>query len=297
MVETTYVVVIVTYNRKRLLHECIRCVEKQTIPAKKVIIVNNASTDGTTEYLGQFSGDEKYIIINSDRNIGGAGGFERGIGEAVRQDADWVLVIDDDAMLTPDYTEKLLEGKKKYGNYRAIAGSVKVNGIVDPNHRKRVKKPGLLLRNVEKEDYQKGYFICDNASFCGLMVEKDLLTRIGLPHGEYFIWHDDTEYSMRIREHSPILVVPEAVLDHKTELVLEEKPRRYTWKDYYGIRNRIWYVKEHGNLVDKVINRADLFIHVIFRNWLYSVIRKSGHDWRNELDITWKALKDAKKER
>lgn len=99
MAVARYAVVIVTYNRERLLRECIENVGNQTASPDSIIIVNNASTDGTQTCLEELSAESTvYDIINLSQNIGGAGGFSKGIERAVQKDIESVLLIDDDAM-------------------------------------------------------------------------------------------------------------------------------------------------------------------------------------------------------
>ena len=297
MIQTKYAVVIVTYNRKNLLRECISRIENQTVPVHKIIIVNNASTDGTKEYLEELAvKGNLYQVIECPENIGGAGGFAKGIAEAVKNTVDCVLIIDDDAMLAADYMEKLLEAKKRNPKYGAFAGCVKVDGKIDTYHRKMLSKAGLFLKRCDESLYRSRYFECEIASFCGMLVDRDIIEKIGLPHAEYFILHDDTEYSLRIHKWSNFLVVSDAVLNHKTKIYeVKTRPRRYDWRDYYEIRNRILYVKEHGNTIDKLLNWSDLFIRVIFRNWIFGFIRKSGYDWKYEKDTVRKAIRDVHK--
>lgn len=296
MVHARYAVVIVTYNREKLLRECVRQVIDQTSPADRIIIVNNASTDGTNDYLEQLSDQEiRCQIITCPENIGGAGGFARGIAQAVKCDVDCVLLIDDDAILSPDYMEKLLAARRADPKYKAFAGAVKANGRIDTCHRKNISRIGLLMRECPESAYQSACFPCDIASFCGMLVDGELLMQIGLPHAEYFIWHDDAEYSLRIRRYSRFLIVPDAVLDHRTAINKEKiYPRRYTWRDYYAIRNRIYMLKEHGNLLDKIVNYTNLFIHVIFRNWWFGLIRMAQYNWKYEKNMVRKAIKDAR---
>lgn len=289
-----YAVVIVTHNREQLLRECVYSIQSQTVPAESVIIVNNASTDGSSAYLEQLSSESNiYEIINSRENIGGAGGFAIGIEAASRKDIDCILMIDDDAMPESSYMEYLLNARQRHPEYKAFAGTVKVNGAIDTFHRKKLTKYGMLLKNCPQDEYQKKYFKCDIASFCGMLVDVDIITKIGLPHAEYFIWHDDTEYSLRINKHSKFLVVPQAVLNHKTEPKQEVYPRRYDWREYYAVRNRILMVKEHGIFIDKAINYTHLFVNVVFRNWLFGVLRRDGYDWKYERDLVKKAIRDA----
>lgn len=243
-----YGVVIVTYNRLNLLKECIENVNKQTKKIDKVIIVNNASTDGTEEYLDRYVSDDRYCIINAKVNGGGAYGFYEGLKVAVQSEIDWVLLIDDDAILDEFYIENINNHVEKNKNIYAFSGVVKTEGIITTQHRtinssKYCYKP----TDVSEELYKEPYFLCDYASFCGLIVSKELVQKIGLPLKDYFIWCDDSEYSMRIAEHSKIMNVNSAILNHKT--FLDRKNSIVLWKDYYGIRNRIDMVKRHFGIV------------------------------------------------
>jgi len=294
MIDTKYVVVIVTYNREQLLRECIGNAESQTIAPDSIIIVNNASTDGTLNYLNKLKKQsEIFDIINLPQNLGGAGGFAKGIERALEKEVDCVLIIDDDAMIARDYMEQILQERQHQPQYKAFAGTLRTDGKIDTFHRRNLQKTGLMLRNCKEEEYRQPFFTCDIASFCGMVVDTDLIRQIGLPHAEYFIWYDDTEYSLRIHQHSKFLVVTAAELNHKTMNNEKTHPRRYDWKDYYAVRNRLLMVKEHGKLLDKVVNFFDLFIHVIFRNWFFSLIKKDHYDWKYEKDLVKSAVCDA----
>lgn len=296
MIQTKYAIVIVTYNRKQLLHECIENVQKQTMQASSIIIINNASTDTTGSYLETLQKENTiYDIVNLPENIGGAGGFAKGIERSLEKNVDCVLLIDDDAMIAEDYMEQVLQARQSEPAYQAFAGTVKTNDIIDTFHRRTISKVGMLFHNCSEEEYQQPYFLCEVASFCGMVLDISLIKQIGLPHAEYFIWHDDAEYSLRVRKYSKFLVVTNAVLNHKTKQNTTTFPRRYNWKDYYAVRNRIWMLREHGTLADRFINWIDLFIHVIFRNWLFGVVQRDGYDWKNEKDMVKKAVRDADK--
>src|SRR5574344_1347094 len=102
-------VVITTYNRINLLKACREACINQTYKFEKIIIVNNASTDNTFEYLEDLNKKNKNIlIINSEKNLGGAGGFYLGLKNAIKEDIDYILIIDDDAILNQDYNERII---------------------------------------------------------------------------------------------------------------------------------------------------------------------------------------------
>lgn len=287
--------VIVTYNRECLLQQCVENVNNQTIAPDSIVVVNNASTDNTSAYLENLSKkDERFDIINLPQNEGGAGGFARGIGRAMEKDAHFVLIIDDDAMLAEDYMEQVLQAKQQYPQYRAFAGTVRTDGKIDTVHRRNLRKTGLMSKDCTEQEYGQPCFVCDLASFCGMVLDMELVRQIGLPHAEYFIWYDDTEYSLRVCQYSRFLVVTAAELNHKTKNTVAVHPRRYDWKDYYAVRNRLLMVREHGNKTDRIVNFMNLFIHVIFRNWLFSMIKKDHYDWKYERQIVKSAIRNSR---
>jgi GT2 family glycosyltransferase len=89
--------VIVTCNRLSLLKECITAVLSQTFLIYKIIIVNNASTDGTSDYLKTLD-RQRFEIITCRKNTGGAGGFNEGMKKSCEIGADWTWVMDDDTI-------------------------------------------------------------------------------------------------------------------------------------------------------------------------------------------------------
>ncbi|MDE5716623.1 MAG: glycosyltransferase [Lachnospiraceae bacterium] len=288
-----YGVVIVTYNRVQLLKECVAQTLSQSVRPAGIIIVNNASTDDTKAYLESIDAENNIEVINLSQNIGGAGGFTKGMNRALQKDVDCILMIDDDAMMSNDYMEKVLKAREQHPQYRAFAGVVETKGQIDPFHRRNLVKPGLMTRNVRRREYKRDYFTCDSASFCGMVVDTELIRQIGLPHSEYFIYFDDTEYSLRIRRYSKFLVIVDAKLNHKAETSYPSYPRRYGWKDYYAVRNRLLMVKEHGNVVDRIINFTDIFIHIIFRNWWFGLIKRDHYDWKYEQNMVKAAVQDS----
>ncbi len=295
-----YAVVIATRNRLTLLRECIRCASCQTILPEKIIIVDNASDDGTGEYLtaglkeeGYYLGKDRYEMVRCPKNLGGAGGFREGVKRAADLGTDWVLLIDDDAMLQPDYASLLL--REAAQGWQVLAGTVRTGDVIDSFHRRNITRYGLFSRPVGLEAYRRRFFFCDVASFCGVMIDRRLVECAGLPEQEYFIYHDDTEYLLRfLRMGIRTIVVTDAVLNHRTDLRKEKKPRRYTWKDYYAIRNRLLYVGKHGTKTDVLWNRLDIWIRVTFRNRLFGLLKRDGYDWKYECETGRRAVRDAK---
>ena len=254
-----FAVTIVTYNRLELLKECVQQVLSQTVPFSYICIVDNNSTDGTSKYLDQLvaetqtaSSDKnkpEFHILHLPENIGGAGGFAKGIENLGKTDCDWILIIDDDAMIAADYIEQLQKAILKT-NYLAYSGTVTTAGSIDTTHRRFIKCPRLMLYGPVPEDaYAKASFEYDISTFCGLLVNADMVRKIGLPKTEYFIWFDDAEYTLRITKSCPGVEVLDSVVLHDMGVnqgvnysMVNEKN---VWKFSYGARNEGSYRYHH----------------------------------------------------
>lgn len=226
-------VVIVTYNRLSLLKECIENVINQERTFDSVTIINNNSNDGTREYLDTINRND-FSVIHTKENLGGAGGFKLGV-ESAASKVDYLLLIDDDAMLDQNFLMNI--ENSIVDEIIAYSGTVQTDGIIDKTHRRRITNDILLTHtDVSGSEYQQVFFDYDLSTFCGLLINTEIIKKIGLPKSEYFIWYDDSEYSLRIRNYSKIRNVNSAIIDHKTKLLYSD---RLTWKSYYGYRNKI----------------------------------------------------------
>lgn len=291
-----FIVVIVTCNRLELLKECIECAKNQKTTPEKIIIVNNNSTDGTRDFLEREIVQEKrFCCIHEPKNVGGAGGFADGIRQALKETGEWIALIDDDAMLDYEYLFQISEAIDRHPNSRAFTGSVMAEGKIDVLHRRRLKKKkSIKLTNVPIEEYKKREFFLDAASFCGLVVKKDIVKEIGLPEENFFIWNDDLEYSLRIRELTNIVNANHAILNHKTNLYNQRESKRYLWKDYYGFRNFYYTCRKHGYLKDCMFAYLKERIRLIY--WrLKKKVDQEEYDYNLKMIcMAWKHAKEGK---
>ena len=236
-------VVIVTYNRIEKLKKALTAFELQTKSPSYIIVVNNASTDKTSSFLKKWktskSGYKKYVV-NLSENIGGSGGFYRGLKFALKLDSNWIWLSDDDAF--PE--KKALEVADKYlnNNLSAVCGTVINNGKIDLGHRKKYKlgKFKLTSVNYPQELYKREKFNIECFSYVGTILNKKKLEKVGLTREDYFIWLDDTEHSLRLSKVGDIICVPSIRVHHD----VGNYEDTYSWKDYYGIRNAVDMYRE-----------------------------------------------------
>jgi len=252
MIETAPIVfaIVVTYNRKQLLIQCLSALAKQTQPLSKIIIVDNASTDGTLQELHHSGLLENPCmqLLSLEQNTGGAGGFSTGMKYAFEQGADYVWMMDDDAMPHLNALEELMKYATPQHIFASLAVheqqiswemTVKTGDIWQATH-----NPADILEKMEVY----------SLPFLGFMIHREMVEKIGLPDTAFFIAADDTEYCLRAKQAgSKLFLAGRSLIEHPKaqhqEYKVLGKKINYVslppWKRYYDTRNRIFIAKKY----------------------------------------------------
>jgi rhamnopyranosyl-N-acetylglucosaminyl-diphospho-decaprenol beta-1,3/1,4-galactofuranosyltransferase len=207
--------VVVTRNRRALLVECLSALRDQTRAPDRILVVDNASSDGTVAMLRADYPDVDVHPLPD--NQGGAGGFHEGLKQAHSLGFDWIWLMDDDTMPTPTCLEALLEAADRIpGPPPALLSSkvVWTDGRLHPmNH------PGFERERVDPvvRASELGLMPLRTATFVSLLVARGTVDAFGLPLRRYFLWSDDIEYTARVLRRAPGYLVPASVAIHKTE--------------------------------------------------------------------------------
>jgi len=234
------VAVIVTFNRKQHLTECIKSLTTQTHALSKIIVVDNASTDGTKDLFEQRGLLEKDIFRYErlETNTGGAGGFHTGIKIALATYPDWIWVMDDDVAPEPNCLEELLK-------YKSVSECIHPRKIlIDGSdyhweHQIDIKTgTRTIIRNMSFAN-GKNIVFTNVACFEGMLVSRRIVELVGLPDPKYFILEDDTLFGIKSSVHTNVSFVLTAVM---RKLI---RPNEITpWKAYYKIRNRFYLFRD-----------------------------------------------------
>lgn len=253
--------VVVTFNRKVLLIECLKALLNQQQSLDHIYLIDNASTDGTPELLREEGFLDHPLIeyVRLFQNTGGAGGFHEGIKLAHEGGHDWIWVMDDDAEPKVGALFNLLAGMPLDGylNYSGVCGKVMgLDGEPQYAHRGNFSPSNgqiSLTRANVNVNQDISY-----ASFVGLLINGLAIKSAGYPLEEFFIWFDDIEYCQRLNKFGPIYYNPDSEILHKDNVLnLSEKPKAVRvpsaipfgmqWKFLCGFRNYIYLMMHHGN--------------------------------------------------
>lgn len=241
--------VVVTYNRLNKLKKALKSYDEQLHHVDYMIVVDNASTDATAEWLEQWKHEpHKFLvkIIHSKENLGGSGGFYLGQKQAMELDVDWILIADDDAYLSENYVSGLYEYIVNHdtSEISVLCGVVKENDSNLNHHRMILKKYKCQLEFLEKPpvlSYQNESFYINHASYVGPLMNKNKLLKAGLVDKGFFIWFDDAEHSLRLGKVGKMICLPRLVVKHD----VDKSNKELSWKSYYGFRNRLICHKKH----------------------------------------------------
>jgi len=242
--------VIVTYNRKTLLKRCLDAVHAQSFKPSTVLIVDNASTDGTMVAVKDWGffeclhdGIEYKYVLNS-KNEGGSGGFYLGmknVHESGKYDAYWIM--DDDGQPEKDCLMNLVSYLDRYDYIAPIV-------LSDGDH----KSCSFALHYDDIDSFSKIMNAHDGiienwaSPFNGILYSSHLIDKVGYPKREMFIWGDEANYHARCINagYMPYTIIkaihyhPLNRVECVTSLGLPISISNMDWKLYCCIRNFVY---------------------------------------------------------
>ena len=267
----TVCVVLVTYNRKKLLMELLNSICIQTYPVSAVVLVDNHSTDGTAEMLAEKKvisetipdetvnsrwNNMEIYYFRSSKNTGGSGGFSRAFKIAEKLPYDCVWVMDDDVepekncleqlLLYLDHTAQVCIPSRQDKNWDDYA--ITEYNLTNPF----LHRLGLMKKRVASTEIKTDYLRVEDMPLEGPLITMSVVKQIGGPDPGYFIMYDDTDYAHRAGELTELRYIPSAILHRKLASHVQQEavtPPDSTWKDYYLLRNQFYFDRKYGKNV------------------------------------------------
>lgn len=289
MTQPYIVTVILNTNRRDDTLACIASLTESHYSNHSIIVLDNASTDGSVEAI-----QEKFPavqIISLEENKGYAGNNNVGIAAAVAQGADWVFVLNEDTILDPDCLNQLV----------LVGESDPSIGIVGPmvyhyDEPTVIQSAGgqmnqhLEAVHIAQNEEDKGQFVqprpVDWISGCAILVRRPLIEQVGMIDERFFYYWEETEWCLRAgRAGWRIMHVPDARLWHKG---VQRDYRPSANVTYYSTRNRLLMLAKHQASLRTRL-RAWLQIARTLTSW---TIKPKWRAMRDHRDAMWQGVWD-----
>jgi len=285
-------VVILTYNRLALTLECLSHLTELDYPAERldIIVVDNNSGDGTPQALREQY--QTVSVLEAGENLGYAGGNNVGIRTALAQGADYVLILNNDAVVAPDLLSALLAVAEREPAVGFLGP--KVYHLEDPQ---QIQSAGIMLDSClgpqqrGQDEIDAGQFAsiaeCDALSGCALFASRQVIEQIGLLDERFFMYHEEIDWCLRAKAAGlRNLYVPAARVWHP-------KPHRngdtIAFTTYYMVRNHYLLLAKHGAGILPVAQITKKHLTWLL-NW---TLNPKWRHVRPKRDALFKALVDA----
>ena len=248
----TVAVVVVTHNRADLLVGMLDGLAAQTHPPDAVVVVDNVSADHTPDVLAART-DLPLQVVRTEENLGGAGGFHLGVRTAYERGFDRVWLMDDDVVPAPTCLAELMavDADCLIAVREDLDGALAEKAAVDFDLRNplaiRPKRASVDDTYPDRAAMPELVEV-QNVAFEGFMTRRSVITEIGFPDPEFFIFYDDAEYAVRARRAGRrIWAVRDAVLVR--QLDFNQQHDLSGWKGFFMYRNLFVVHLRHGENV------------------------------------------------
>jgi len=237
-------IVTVTYNSGAVVGDFIDCVLKQRHSEFILYVIDNASADNTLQVVSTHP-DPRVVVVRNPANEGVAEGNNIGIRAAIKDGCSFVLLINNDTAFEPDLLGELIEGMRKHECDMAVP---KILFFDEPQ---KIWSAGGYFSAWRGSARHFGFGRKDDGTYdrpravnynptCCMLIEREVFGRVGLMDANYFVYFDDTDFSLRAyRTGVRLFYIPSARLLHKVSS-LTGAESNFTYR--YSIRNHVYYL-------------------------------------------------------
>lgn len=240
--------VILAMNNYADTHECLESLQESTYRNFDAILVDNGSEDGTPEKARQDFPDVR--VIENKKNLGVPAGYNVGFSEALRSGAEYILMLNNDVVMPPDFLEKLVASAEADEQTGIVMPKVLYYGSEDEvwssGGRYRAFPPAILMTDNRKGIADSTRYI-EYAPGCALLIHRKAFELAGLFDPGYLFLYDDWDFSERVRAHGiKILYTPDTIIWHKVSRTTKGPKSPLFWKTMAA--SSVRYYRRHGRI-------------------------------------------------
>lgn len=241
-------IIILNWNGIKDTLECLASVKGIGYQNFRIIVVDNGSTDGSPDAIRRCHSD--ISLLETGRNLGYAEGNNVGIRHALKHGADFILLLNNDTVVDPDFLTKLMEATEQYPEFVVLGPKIyyyhEPDRIWCAGNKWTGWKTGF--KQVGDGDIDgPGYNEITETDYiigCALFAKREVFERIGLLDPRFFLTYEETDWCYRARKAGyRCLVVPGAKIWHKvaTSMGGAGSPLQ----EYFYTRNLLLWAERH----------------------------------------------------
>lgn len=285
-------IILVNYNNYQDTIECVCSLQKIKYSNYKIVIVDNNSKDGSIEVLRD--NFKKCIIIDTNSNLGFAGGNNLAIRYALENNADYVLLLNNDTVVEKSFLEKLVEVGERYEDVGIVGGKIyyfsephkiwyaggKISKLIG-------KTKHIDVNEIDLNENNK-IFETDYVTGCMMLVSRKAIEKVGMMDENYFLYYEETDWNVRIKNKGfRIMYTPYSIIYHK--ISSSTKKISYILGGYYD-RNQYYFIMKNFNFVNKVCMYCYMRIKLILK--LFKAIIKGNTKKVRVIKYTYYCIKN-----
>jgi len=251
-------IVILNWNSPEETLSAVNSVLQMDYPNYRLLIIDNGSTDHSTEALAQIE-DSRVKLIRLPENLGFTGGCNIGFDEALKESVDYVWLLNSDSVTEATTLSSLVrtaEKDSRIGLVSPLIASLQrpsiyiyAGGYFDAQIPicRSTRDPQVAVRWADER--KRSVLLLGTA----LLVRVDLIRKIGKLDAKFFAYWEDTDFSMRSNEAGFLNVVDMSATIYHSEKFPTDSPqniRPHFW--YYVARNEIRFWKKHAGCFSRL---------------------------------------------
>lgn len=292
---TTYVV-LVNWSQYDYTSACVRSLLEFSHPGLRILVVDNGSTDQSPSRLAADFGEKIDILCNQE-NLGFSGGNNVGIRHALAQGADFILLLNNDTIVAPDFLSPMLQ--RLDADRRVGAVTAKIYYVHEPNvlwaaggtlnpWLGRAQNRGCGERDCGQYEVSQAV---DYVTGCCILARREAFENVGLLDERYFAYFEDADWCLRVREAGfTCWYEPNSHIWHwagaasKRQQSMTQTGSTDARIYYLVTRNNLWFLRDHVSRKILPIAIVSLFVrHMLFYTGAFVALRrwaKLGALWR-----------------
>lgn len=242
-------IIILNWNGFSDTLECLESLRKIEYDNYDVVVVDNNSSGDDVKIIKEKFGDFVKEIIVAKDNLGFSGGNNLGIKYSLNNSTDFILLLNNDTVVEPDFLGKLLDS---FGSNENVGiAAPKINYYDNPDivwtaggKISKIRGSGFAYSDKKESEIENKEKVVTFASGCCLLIKREVFEKAGFFDEKFFLYVEDTDFCYRtVKAGYKIIVSPHSKIFHKigrsVSIDLKQLPL------YYTTRNRLFFAKKN----------------------------------------------------